>query len=123
LRIKLDENLGVRTAETFRAAGHEVANVEEQGLRSAPDPRIFAVCAEEGRVLVTLDLEFANPLVFAPERSAGVAVLRVPDLPSGGDLVSAAMRLVAAMEVDDITGRLWIVGITRVRKYEPDKDL
>jgi len=120
VKIKLDENLGVRTAEVFRSAGHDVATTAEQGLQSAGDAAIFDVCASEGRVLVTLDLDFANPFVFAPERTAGVAVLRVPDLPSGRDLIAAAMRLVAAMEADDITGRLWIVGVTRVRKYKPD---
>jgi len=123
VKFKLDENLGVRTAEVFRAAGHEVATVDEQGLRSAPDTRVFEFCADEGRVLVTLDREFADPLVFPPERSAGVAVLRVPDLPGGQALVAAAMRLAVAMEVDDITGQLWIVGVTRVRKYRPDVDL
>jgi hypothetical protein len=98
VKIKLDENLGVRTAEIFRSAGHDVATTAEQGLQSAGDAAIFDVCASEGRV----------------------AVLRVPDLPSGRDLIAAAMRLVAAMEADDITGRLWIVGVTRVRKYKPD---
>jgi predicted nuclease of predicted toxin-antitoxin system len=123
VKLKLDENLGVRTAEVFRAAGHEVATVDEQGLRSSPDSEISVVCAGERRVLVTLDKDFADPLLVPPERSAGVAVLRVPDLPGSQALVAAAMRLVAAMEAGEITGQLWIVGTTRVRKYWPEVDI
>jgi predicted nuclease of predicted toxin-antitoxin system len=119
LKLKIDENLGTRTADVFRAAGHDVATVAEQSLQAADDAEIFAVCAREQRALVTLDLDFANPLRFAPAASAGIAVLRVPDLPSGRDLVAAAMRLVSAMQADDIVGCLWVVGVTRVRKHTP----
>jgi hypothetical protein len=47
----------------------------------------------------------------------------VPDLPGSQALVAAAMRLVAAMEAGEITGQLWIVGTTRVRKYWPEVDI
>lgn len=104
MKLKLDENLGKRTAEVFRTAGHAVTTVAEQALQAAGDSDLFAVCVRERRVLVTLDLDFANPLLFEPAAGEGIAVLRVPDLPSGRDLVAAAMRLVAAMEADDIAG-------------------
>ena len=40
---------------------------------------VIAACGSEARGLVTLDLDFANPLVFPPEDFAGIAVLRVDD--------------------------------------------
>jgi hypothetical protein len=37
MRMKLEENLGTCGAHLFRAAGHEVATVAEQGLCAAAD--------------------------------------------------------------------------------------
>lgn len=37
-----------------------------------------AEMARERSVDVTLDLDFANPLVFEPRRHSGIAVLRMP---------------------------------------------
>lgn len=119
MRIKLDENLGRSIAELFRSASHDVATVYEQDLTSAPDPWIFNACLKESRALVTLDLDFANPQRFDPSGSSGVAVLRVPTLPGGGDLHDGCQMLITTLEQDEISGQLWIVERTRVRRYEP----
>ncbi len=121
MRIKLDENLGLRTAGLFSEADHDVATVYDQQLTSAPDAELFATCSREGRVLVTLDLDFADPFRFDPFTSAGIAVLRVPDLPGREDLMDAARTLVAHLRQADIAGHLWIVERRRVRQYEPDQ--
>lgn len=66
MRVKLDENLGVRGADLFRSAGHSVATVAEERLCAATDQQIAAACQSERRCLVTLDMDFANPLLFRP---------------------------------------------------------
>ena len=76
MKLKLDENLGARGAELFRQAGHDISTVAQQGLCSATDKRLLEVCVTEKRCLVTLDLEFGNPLVFRPEDYSGIAVFR-----------------------------------------------
>ena len=62
MRLKLDENLGNRGAEALQAAGHDVATVFGQGLMAASDTELIRVCHDERRCLVTLDLDFSNPL-------------------------------------------------------------
>jgi predicted nuclease of predicted toxin-antitoxin system len=64
LNIKLDENLGNRAIELFKEAGHEVITVSEQDLGGATDDELIETCRTEGRVLVTLDLDFSNVLRF-----------------------------------------------------------
>lgn len=122
MKVKLDENLGRRTIEVFAAAGHDVATVADQGLTGAADPDLLAVCVAEGRALVTLDLDFANPIRFDPAPTAGIAVLRVPDLPGRSDLVRSAGVLCDVLTRADMRGRLWVVDATRVRQYEPGAD-
>jgi hypothetical protein len=46
------------------AAGHDVASVPAQWLSGRPTEKIYAVCLAERRILVTLDLDFSNPLRF-----------------------------------------------------------
>ena len=44
--------------------------------------QVLETCRDEQRVLVTLELDFANPLTFDPRATAGVAVLRLSRNPS-----------------------------------------
>ena len=60
LRFKLDENLPRRVESTLRDLGHDVQTTLSEGLAGAPDPDLLAACAAEDRVLVTLDLDFAD---------------------------------------------------------------
>lgn len=66
MKLKLDENIGQRGVQLLHQAGHDVATVVEQGLKSAFDSDLIEVCRTEGRCLVTLDLDFSNPLRFNP---------------------------------------------------------
>lgn len=46
-------------------------------------------------------------------------MLRV-HLPGRRELPAALDRLLASLELSDITGRLWVVRADRVRQYEPE---
>ena len=70
MRFKLDENLGRRGLVAFEVQGHDVSTIHLQGLDGSPDALVYDVCRVEGRVLVTLDLDFANPLVFDPRTTS-----------------------------------------------------
>ena len=119
MKLKLDENLGQRGLEVLAAAGHEVCTVAQQGLVAATDRELLERCTAEGRVLVTLDLDFANPLIFPPVKHAGVAVLRLPRRPSAADLEQAVKTLASALRTQSPERRLWIVELARVRVYLP----
>jgi predicted nuclease of predicted toxin-antitoxin system len=63
VKIKLDENLGDRGRAILEAAGHDACTVARQSLNGADDRQLIEACRAEGRALVTLDIDFANPLV------------------------------------------------------------
>ncbi len=81
------------------------------------------VCRREARCLVTLDLDFGNPLRFKPSDCPGIVVLRLPPKPTLSDLLGEVQMLVTALANRTIEGKLWIVQKGRVREYqEPGQD-
>jgi hypothetical protein len=121
MKLKLDENLGRRGADLFAAAGHDVTTVFEQNLMSSADRDLIAVCKAEQRCVVTLDLDFSNPLLFPPWEYAGIAVLRLPPRSSDEDLFAACRTLIHGLQGRDIAGKLWSIQRGRIREYQPDR--
>jgi predicted nuclease of predicted toxin-antitoxin system len=118
LKFKLDENLGRRSEQILAAAGHDVRTVRQQQLQGVADDELIEHCRAEGRCLVTLDLGFANPLLFLPSHYAGIVVLRLRQKPSATDLASLVQTLTDALKREGPIGKLWIVEIGRIRIHQ-----
>jgi predicted nuclease of predicted toxin-antitoxin system len=114
MRFKLDENLPPSALEWLRGLGHDVMTVYDQGLQSANDPTVLAACHGERRVLVSLDLDFSNILVYPPEQYAGLIVLRL-HRPGSRAVLSLLQRIAPHFDSEPVAGRLWIVDEKRIR--------
>ena len=121
MRLKLDDNLGRTAAAVFQSAGHDTETVRGEGLSRAADREVITACEREGRSLVTLDLDFGNPLIFNPKQYHGIAVMRLPSKPSPRDLIDTCLTLVAGLDRSPITGKLWIVQRGRLREYQEEE--
>jgi len=120
MKLKLDENLGTSVALVFREAGFETATVAEEGLVSASDGTLIEACRNEQRVLVTLDLDFGNPILFKPSEYEGIAVLRPAGKASFERLKALALTLIQGLAMRDIRRKLWIVEMGRIREHVED---
>jgi hypothetical protein len=120
MKFKLDENIGRRGVELLVQAGHDVATVYNQGVGGIADEELFRLCQQEGRCLVTLDLDFANPLRFRPTESAGIAVLRLPRRLTLDDILDCLRTLMVGLTREGITGKLWIIQKGKIRTYQRD---
>ena len=121
MRLKLDENLGPDIARLFRSAGHDVHTVPEEGLNGAADSKIAAAAIAEGRILMTLDLDFANPLRLPPQGTPGVVVLR-PSQPLMELIFQVASEVLPFLEKESPEGKIWIVEVGRIRIHSPKPD-
>ncbi len=119
MRLKLDENLGLRWVSLLRAVGHDVDTVHDEGLRGADDQAVLDGAVGANRALVTLDLDFSNPMHFPPAETAGIAVLRVSDRPGRDEIDAVVERLTEALASAELAGHLWVIDASRVRQYQP----
>jgi predicted nuclease of predicted toxin-antitoxin system len=119
VRLKLDENMDVRLAELLNERGFEADTVLDEDLSGAPDATIYDVCLKTGQTLITLDLDFSNPVRFPPAPMKGIIVLRPKKqvLPLVRALLINALPTLATTSP---AGALWIVEPSRMRIYEPE---
>jgi hypothetical protein len=120
VKLKLDENIGRRGVEILIAAGHDVMTVRDQQLQGAKDEVLFAVCAGEGRALVTLDHDFGQVLRFPPEQGAGTVILEIGRRPTAQGLLDRIRDLAILLQTRSLAGELWIIEPGRVRIHLRD---
>ena len=114
MKLKLDENVHRDVAAALAGWGHDVTTAYDEGLAGQPDAEVAAAVLAEGRVLVTFDLDFADPRTFPPAAFAGLVVLRLR-LPTAKLQVRRLVSFFAAQP--EVAGKLWIVDETRARDW------
>ncbi len=114
MKFKTDENLPVEAAAALRAAGYDATSVLEQQLGGRPDPRIGDVCRHEGRVLVTLDMDFADIRTYPPGDHPGIIVLRL-ERQSRPQVLHYLARVIRALATASCERQLWLVELERIR--------
>lgn len=113
-RLKVDENLPHAAVQALREAGHDVMTVAEQQLTGSADSRLSAICAQEARIVITLDRGFANPQRQTPPEGLGVVVLR-PATDGPRACLTLVRQLLPALAAQDPTGSIWVVSPQRIR--------
>jgi predicted nuclease of predicted toxin-antitoxin system len=110
----LDENLSPRHSAELRSDGYDACGAVGAGLSGATDEQILHFAVENGRILVTLDADFANIIRFPPEHTHGVVRPKV-DPPTEDSIRQAIRRALLMLRNMDLTGCLAVVDADRVR--------
>lgn len=78
MKLKLDENLSRHLKSALSEIGHDVLTAADEDLLSRPDTVIAATTRREDRILLTLDVEFADLRKYPPGAHPGILVFRPP---------------------------------------------
>jgi predicted nuclease of predicted toxin-antitoxin system len=114
LKLKIDENLPGECAGILRDQGFEADTVGDELLTGAEDSEIAVRSRAEGRVLMTLDLDFANIQAYPPAEYPGIIVLR-SKRQDKHTVLALVHRIALALASREPAGELWIVESDRVR--------
>lgn len=114
MKFKTDENLPEEAAELLRSAGYDASTILEQSMGGELDPEVASVCRREQRILVTLDLGFADIRTYPPEEYHGLIVLRLRQQDKA-HVVGVIEQLLPMLETEQLANRLWIVEEDRIR--------
>jgi predicted nuclease of predicted toxin-antitoxin system len=117
MRFKVDENLPSEIAETLLVAGYDAMTVFDQNMSGASDLSLIDICKKENRILVTLDLDFADISTYPPNECPGIVVLRVRHQDKL-HLAEVFRKAVKRFEQELLECRLWIVEETQIRIHD-----
>ena len=117
MRFKIDENLPPFVARRLRERGFDAITVADQSLSGTQDDKLAPLCATEHRILVTLDLDFADIRAYPPGSGPGFIVLRL-DGQDRSDFERATVLLLDTLAENEVDGALWILERDRVRVRE-----
>ncbi len=120
MKLKLDENFDRRLVPLLAAEGHDVDTVVAEGLSGSDDTAIYAACQAAGRALITLDLDFSNPLRFPPAATEGIIVVRLRR-PVLSVIQATLVSVLPQLKTQPLKGTLWIVEPGRIRVHEPQE--
>ena len=80
MKLKLDENLSRHLKPLLTRVGHDVLTAADENLLSCSDTEIAAAALREERMLLTLDVEFADLRKYPPGSHPGIILFRPPSL-------------------------------------------
>jgi predicted nuclease of predicted toxin-antitoxin system len=80
MKFLADMGISPRTVTFLKSLGHDVVHLQEQGLGRLSDPLTLRKAREEGRVLLTHDLDFGELMAASGEELPSVVIFRLHDM-------------------------------------------
>ena len=117
MRIKLDENFGVTVKNLFAKNGFDIMTVRDENLQGIFDGKLFEICKNEHRILITMDLDFSDIKRFNYKESSGIVIIRPPKGTKYNVILEMIKQLINYIKSDGLNNDLLIVEYGRLRKH------
>lgn len=114
MRFKLDDKMPIVVADILKDHGHEAETVYSEAISGIRDPALLEVCEREQRILLTLDLDFANLVDYPPGSYPGIAIFRLGFAGPNAVIVAVRRWLLATAASPPEPDALWIVSDNRI---------
>jgi len=79
MKFLADMNMSMSTVQYLRRNGHDAIHLREQGLERASDTIVLQKAREEGRIVLTFDLDFGDLMANSKEELPSVIIFRLHD--------------------------------------------
>ncbi|MEH2082794.1 MAG: DUF5615 family PIN-like protein [Nostoc sp.] len=77
MKFLVDMGISLRTVSWLRSDGYDVVHLRDEGLRRLPDNKILIKARTEGKILLTIDLDFAQLLAVSGDSLPSVILFRL----------------------------------------------
>ncbi len=121
-KVKLDENLGEGHARLLRQAGYDVQRVYDEGLSGQSDEIVWARSCQEGRLFITLDLDFADIRRYATRPHPGVLLVRAKTR-GQQHVLTVLARVIGEHDLGDLASCLVVADEQHTRIRRPTSEV
>jgi predicted nuclease of predicted toxin-antitoxin system len=118
MNLKLDENLPRFLCAALAGLGHDVHSVLEEQLTGRPDADIWNAAQQEGRFLITQDLDFSDTRKFIPGSHHGILLIRLSS-PSRSNLIFRLKQIFGSENVENWKGCFVVATERKIRIQRP----
>ncbi|MBX3730976.1 MAG: DUF5615 family PIN-like protein [Verrucomicrobiae bacterium] len=77
MKFPADQDISSRTVAFLRHLGHDAVRVSERLPSNAPDATILALALDEGRIVLTQDMDFTGLIATSGRNAPSLLVLRL----------------------------------------------
>ncbi|XHR83487.1 MAG: DUF5615 family PIN-like protein [Gloeotrichia echinulata GP01] len=77
MKFLADMGISLRTVFWLRGNGYDIVHLRDEGLQRLPDNEILIKARAEGRILLTIDLDFAKLLAVSGDSLPSVILFRL----------------------------------------------
>ncbi|MGD0023160.1 MAG: DUF5615 family PIN-like protein [Xanthobacteraceae bacterium] len=115
MKFLIDMPLSPELAAWLVDQGHDAVHAAEMGLHHAPDFDILTRAKQEGRTIVTADLDYPRLLALARNTDPSLILFREGDW-SETDVIARMGEILQALTAADIAHSIIVVDRDRVRR-------
>ena len=120
MKLKLDENLSRHLKPILLDMGHDVTTAADENLLSKPDEEVACMALKEGRILLTLDVEFADLRKYPHGVHPGIILFR-PFSMGPSSVNNFVAEFVHTTDLEQLASCVVIVEPQRIRVRFPQK--
>lgn len=92
----------------MKESGLKADTVYDEGINGKPDSKVFSVCLNEKRVLITLDLDFSDIRLYPPNTHFGIIIFRLTSQ-SKQKIIFKLQQIIPIIKTELLEGCIWIV--------------